>query len=580
MVWNKPRAGLKIKLRIISLWTLAFASALLTLLAIHQLLLPVIAWCLPQLDQRIYDIGSYGAYPTQEYVSFNLSSPRSSHVRWDEQCERGFVLISPNGDAVSRPGPMILDSTGDLVWMSDAFGTTMNLNVHRYQGQDYLTFWAGNKAGSTGKGAYYLLDAAYNVVRTVSPVGQNLQGDIHEFKITRNDTALMTVYNVTNMDLSAMGRPVDGWITDSIFQEIDIATGALIFQWRASDHFRGNDSYMTNPFAGYTESIPFDFYHINSVDKDSQGNYIISSRHFHTVTCISPTGETLWVFGGRSSSFADLSDGKASEFRWQHDARWVSEEDGILSLFDNEDAGVLHVDAAYSKGMTIQLDVANRTATLQNTYTSLQLTRAASQGSLQVLPESGNVFIGWGSSAAYGEFSRDGTLLCESHFGASWLYWWSRIKSYRAYKTADWIGTPEYPPTVMIQSDKLYVSWNGATEVKFWELQRTLTDEAEEEDFEPVDIIEKEGFEGSFTLPSAGLWACYRVAALDQDKQVLGYSNEVEEEPSQIGLGFWVPAFVVLAIVWWLVGPLPAVKRALSRQRSHCMNWTRYKYAK
>ena len=418
------------------------------------------------------------------------------------------------------------------------------------------------------------LDSKYNIARTVSPVGHNIHGDLHEFKITQNHTALITFYNTTNADLTSMGmwRPAEGWISDSGFQEIDIATGELLFEWKASEHFSANESYMTNLFAGYTSGIPFDFFHINSVDKDSQGNYIVSSRHFHTVTCITPTGETLWVLGGRYNEFTDLSNGEATNFRWQHDARWLSEEDGIMTLFDNQDAGPLHLDAAYSRGMMIQVDVPKRTAKLLHSYVSLKHARAPSQGSLMVLPETQNVLVGWGASAGYSEFSPNGTLLCESHFGASLLDFYDFVASYRIFKSADWIGTPEYSPAVKIQDDKLYVSWNGATEVVAWELQGAEI--GGEGEFEKLDVVRKEAFEESFILPSGHRGFRYRVAALDRNDQVLHYS-EVTQEGSPEILPY---LFFALFAGTGLAGGVWCCRRGVARRIISVPSWALYKY--
>lgn len=369
----------------------------------------------------------------------------------------------------------------------------------------------------------------------ISAIGDNLNGDLHEFKITKDNTALITIYNHTTADLSSIARSKIRGITDGIFQEIDIATGELLFEWRASEHFSIEESYKTYTFAGFSSSVPFfDFFHINSVDKDSQGNYLVSLRHLHTIACISPTGETLWTLGGRHNQFRDLSNGEATSFKWQHDARWVSEEESILTVFDNEESDILHIEAPQSQGLMIQLDVQNRTAALLHSYVSLQKTRAASQGSLQVLPETGNVFLGWGHSAAYSEFTSDGTLLCETHFGASWLYTFGRVASYRAFKTMDWVGRPVDPPDVMIQGGVLYVSWNGATEVARWELQGIA--EGEETTFESLDVIEKDDFERTFNLLPIPRHSWYRVAAWDRDGHVLGVSEVVQLVESSDGL--------------------------------------------
>jgi len=62
--------------------------------------------------------------------------------------------------------------------------------------------------------------------------------------------------------------------------------------------------------------------HLNSIQKDSAGNYLISTRHYSTIFYLSPAGEILWELGGRNSSFQM---GEGTEFFWQHDARWIDE---------------------------------------------------------------------------------------------------------------------------------------------------------------------------------------------------------------------------------------------------------------
>ena len=44
---------------------------------------------------------------------------------------------------------------------------------------------------------------------------------------------MITVYNnIENFDLSAFGGPTNGTLVDCLIQEIDIATGNLLFNWR------------------------------------------------------------------------------------------------------------------------------------------------------------------------------------------------------------------------------------------------------------------------------------------------------------------------------------------------------------
>nr|POE86519.1 hypothetical protein CFP56_46703 [Quercus suber] len=536
-------------LRQLLLMISGFTSIALFLLWWKYVALPVVFLFAPRLETLLYDLGAFGAFRFHSFKSFNLSAPRVSVGKWEESCNQGFVLLDLNGPSVNHRGPLILDARGQMIWTSDAYGVTINSKVQRYKGENYLTFWAGAKAATSGKGIYYMVAAA----------GSGLYGDLHEFMVTADDTALLTVYNTTKADLSSMGmwRGENGWIVDSIFQEVDISTGVLLFEWKASDHYTVVDSYMTNPLGGYMESSPFDFFHINSVEKDFRGNYLISSRHLHMIIYIEGgSGNVLWALGGHATDFLDVSHGAATNFRWQHDARWLSEDDGIISLFDNGVAWP-HMDAPHSQGLMIQLNTTDKTVSLLHSYQSLQHTRSSSQGSLQQIAindAESHIFIGWGSSAAFSEFSLDGRLLCETHFGASWLFFWERVKSYRASKVPreEWKATPSaWGPAAEIRGNTLYVSWNGATEVAYWSLQGTFVEGGQTvEQFESLDVLDKVAFESSFLLPSHP-YSRYRVAALDADQNVLGMSNHVTPVPAWNVSGYHVlVAFIVVGMVF------------------------------
>lgn len=539
--WTPARARW---LRVLAYLLGGLLAISLTLLLLHRGLLPVIAWIFPGLRPTFWDLAVYGAYPTEDYVSFDLTGPEGRVVRWEDACEGGLVLVSPFGAAVPHDGPMILDARGSLVWTAEQYGTVMNFRVQKWRGKNHLTFWSGQKSGSLGAGAYFILDESYAVVKKVHAVGSELKGDLHEFEITDDGTALITIYTPRQADMRAMGlwRSEKGWIMDSMFQEIDIETGKLLFEWKASDHFKPEETFYANPFAGRWKSNPFDFYHINSMQKDSLGNFLVSSRHLHTVSYINgENGGVEWTLGGAYTDFEDLSEGRASDFRWQHHAHWFSEDERILSLFDNQAAGPLHEDAAYSKGTLIQLDLENKTARLLQSYVSIGQTRAASQGSVQLLEPNDHVFVGWGSSAAYTEFDIAGNALCEVHLAAESTYWWERVKSYRAYKEFDWAGRPVEPPRAVRKGARVYVSWNGATDVGFWELQGSdhegsgLDGESETPEWEAIEMIEKIDFEGSFDLPTDRSYRRYRVAALDGEKMYLRHSEPAEAVGAGVG---------------------------------------------
>lgn len=53
---------------------------------------------------------------------------------------------------------------------------------------------------------------------------------VEQIELTGNDTALITAYQAKNWDLSFYNI-TNGWLLDSVLQEIDPETG--MFQWRS-----------------------------------------------------------------------------------------------------------------------------------------------------------------------------------------------------------------------------------------------------------------------------------------------------------------------------------------------------------
>ena len=493
-----------------------------------------------------YELGYYGAFPSQSYQTVDAVSPLLNVVQSSPQCSNDSVLLTPRGNSVPNPGPLILDASGNLIWIEKKFGEVMDMKVQTYRGQDYLTFWSGTDDGTHGRGKYYMaslthhpnpavadfaqLDSSYETQYVLDAVGDDLDGDLHEFRITENGTALMTVYEIIPMDLSGVGGRSDGWVYDGLFQEVDIETGKLLFQWRASEHYSVEESLKPLYGQGEASDVAWDYFHINSIDKDTSGNYYISSRYTHTVTCISPNGTVLWTLGGKRQQFKDLSGGAATNFSWQHHVEW--HPGNLITIFDNGAYDRHFYTAEYSRGLAVQLDLENMTANLTHSYDQPEGNLAHSQGSVQILPN-GNVFVGWGHSAAYTEYSEDAEVLCNVHFGSPVFFDWGWVKSYRTFRSR-WVGRPKTPPDIAIRWNKLFVSWNGATEVAEWSLQaaNSVTQGGLVTDFQEVKTIPKKEFEASFALDSVKK-PYVRVAALDGNGTILDYSGIMARKSRQ-----------------------------------------------
>lgn len=398
-----------------------------------------------------------------------------------------------------------------------------------------------------------------------------MDGDLHEFLITPNDTALITIYDSIPFDLTSVGGPEHGWLYDGVVQEIEIATGELLFEWRASSVYPPNSSYVPLREKGYEPKYGYDYFHINSVSKDDQGRFLISGRHTHSVTCVDgATGEVLWILGGMYNEFSDTSDQSATDFTWQHDARWQGPN--TLTVFDN--AARTDWDlSAVSRGIWIELDVPARKATLKASYEHPQSMMATSQGNVQVL-DSGNVIVGWGHSAAYSEFTPDGELVCNVHFGASAYFTFGRIVSYRTYK-GDWVGTPDTIPDIAVSGESAFVSWNGATEVAAWRLEAWDGASLTNMTFNPVHLVNRTTFETKIPLP-AEVDSFLRASALDSDGEVLGITSVIQRYPPSISGLVWrflamnwgILIIVIFAIGCILSGLYPALISHLCRRWS------------
>jgi hypothetical protein len=83
------------------------------------------------------------------------------------------------------------------------------------------------------------------------------------------------------------------------------------------------------------------------------------------------------------------------------------------------------------------------------------------------------------------------------------------VDSYRAYRFG-WIGRPHDKPAVAVEGDSLYVSWNGATEVRSWQ----LLGGPDKKKLRPLLEVPKTGFEDAIALPEDVPWVAVR--ALDR----------------------------------------------------------------
>ena len=285
--------------------------------------------------------------------------------------------------------------------------------------------------------------------------GNGHRADLHDFELTPQGTALVTSFFPVLCDLASVGGSSYAGLTDGVFQEIDVRTGLVMFEWTSLDHVALSESYASAKSSN--TRFPFDFFHINSLNQDRNGSLMISARNTWAIYDVeAASGQILWRLGGKRSSF---NAGPGARTAWQHDPRELP--DGSISLFDNGSSPTVHPQ---SRGMVVQLDPQTGTATLVTQFTHSPGLVVESQGNVQLLAN-GDWFLGWGQEPFFSEVGPEGKQLFDAHFPV-------HEQSYRSYRLP-WTGTPDHPPAFAFQSDgsgagTVYASWNGATQVASW----------------------------------------------------------------------------------------------------------------
>jgi outer membrane protein assembly factor BamB len=436
----------------------------------------------------------------QSFVSATALHPPILSVTTPDRDPKAGAVMMTVGPGPGQYGPLIFGGDGRLVWFDPLQGglAAENLRVQRYEGQDVV------------------MDSNYQAVATVR-AGNGYEADLHDFQIAPGNVAYLTVYNLVRCDLSPVGGVRNGVLLDTAVQAVDMKTGLVRWEWHSLDNVDMRASHAPVP----KEAIPWDWFHLNSIDPQNDGRVLISARSMWAAYELDArTGGILWQLGGEHSSFAM---GAGTETAWQHDARM--QPDGTVTMYDNGSSPRIHYQ---SRGVRIALDVRRRSATLVRAFTHPQAALLAdSQGDMQTLAD-GNRVIGWGAIPSVSEFSPSGSLLFDAHMPPG-------TSSYRAFRFP-WTGHPLWAPAAaahVLQGEDetaVFASWNGATGVAFWRVLAgpdpgSMTAQA---------TVRDSGFETTVTYPESFYehHAEYvAVQALDAKGAVLGTSPALAATP-------------------------------------------------
>jgi hypothetical protein len=367
-------------------------------------------------EDGISILAAGGAMVMQNGVSVPSDFPHVN-ITVNDNPAPGYIFIDYDG---SIDYTMILDNTGAPVWYKRGS-----------KGRDFKQQVNGMLT-VVGGGGFIGYDQNFNQIASFRAVnGYNT--DNHELRVLADGGYLLVGLRNETVD---MGQYVQGGrhnatVRETVLQEFT-AAGELILQWRAWDNFdirqMENWSY-DDPLTGQSIRFP----HMNSVDIDTDGHIVLSSKRISEITKIDRhSGEIIWRLGGDKNQFTLIND-PLGGFNVQHDIHVVGED--RYTLFDNH---WLH-RTNESRAVEYEIDTDDMTATMVWQYQENPPYESHHMGNAQRLPN-GNTLINWVEARLPKamEVRPDGTKAFEMNWAQK------NSKSYRVYRFG-WEGMAESP---------------------------------------------------------------------------------------------------------------------------------------
>ncbi|KAJ5263862.1 hypothetical protein N7478_011467 [Penicillium angulare] len=424
--------------------------------------------------QRDSDLSSFVTLPEVRALKFEVH-----HVDRDRQLP-GYWFVAPYGQINPEAsthryqqyqvGPYIYDNDGMLIWAGsplydnrNVFDFKANWNI---DDQPHLSFILQHT--DVEKGSGMILNNKYELEHEVAVTNDLDAFNMHEFNILDGGkTALACSYIPSLVSFASFGRPEEeGWVQAGGFVELDIESSEVVHEWDSHNEISVFESIKVQPWDSPSGAPGSDYVHINAVDKNDAGDYIISMRFTNTIYGISGSeGKIMWRLGGLESNF-DMD----FIFHKQHDVKFISsnETHHVISLMNNaSDEG--EADESISAALYIELDMTTMVARVIRRIERPDGGLTRLRGNVQSLPND-NTFVGWSERGYHSEHAPNGDLLMWAKFSSD------RFSSYRSYKF-DWIGRPNTTPDLVSsvygtnREDVLtiiHVSWNGATDIAGW----------------------------------------------------------------------------------------------------------------
>ena len=288
-------------------------------------------------------------------------------------------------------------------------------------------------------------------------------------------------------------------------------TGLVRWEWHSLDHVGASESEVEAP----TDTTPWDWFHLNSIDPEPDGDILISARStWAGYQLQGGSGKVLWRLGGNSSSFKmgpGHEDGLAA--RRAHAAR----RRGHLLRRRLQPADPPPVARPCGSRSTSR---PTKPASPPPTRTPTRRCSPPARATCRRSPD-GNAVVGYGGVPAISEYAADGSLLFDAHLPLDMSF-------YRAFRFP-WSGAPAEPaggrsPASTTPAKRRSCTRAG-TAPPTWP-PGACSPASTPDRSTAQATIPASGFESSTTLPEK--YAYVAVQALDSAGRVLGTSRTVQ----------------------------------------------------
>jgi hypothetical protein len=237
---------------------------------------------------------------------------------------------------------------------------------------------------------YYVFDHNMQLIDSI-PFPKSYYVEFHEFDILSNGHYLILCIQIREMDLSSIpGGSKTAQVFGNVLIETD-RTGKIYWNWNSFDHYKLSDA---------TEDINFtqeaiDWTHFNSFAEDSDGNILVSVRHFDEITKIDKkTGDIIWRLGGsmcKNNQFTFIDDDFKGFTGFSHQHSISCLANGNILMYDNGNLKTPQV----SRTVEYEIDQINKTAKKVWEYKDVMNSYQSSMGSAYRLAN-GNTIINSG----------------------------------------------------------------------------------------------------------------------------------------------------------------------------------------